>query len=300
MAQIEGQAVVIQPTLARRTTSRLTRLGRLARKKPLGTVAALVLLLLVFTAAAAPLIAPYDPLETHKGDALLGPSKTYLMGSDGSGRDVLSRLIYGARTSVFIALITVSIAIAIAFNIGLFTGYFGGPVDLIGQRLIDAKMSIPGLVLAMSIVAVMGQSIFNLILAMTIILVGLSSRVIRGAVLTTKENIYVEAARAIGCGNLRIMYRHVAPQVVAPAIIMASLQLGFVIVYEASLSFLGLGIPPPTPSWGGMLDSSVRAYLLHTPLQSVWPGLAITIVVLSFHLFGDALRDTLDPRLRSG
>ena len=300
MAQREMETLVLEVPTTSKWGARGKGLTRVARQKPLGAISFVILLFILLTAATSPWITPHDPLEPYAREQLQKPNAKFWLGSDGAGRDILSRLMYGARTSLFISFFATTLGVSGGVILGVVTGYFGKTVDMIGQRVVDSIIAIPGLVLALAIVAVLGQSVNNLIIAMFILIIPATSRIIRGQVMTTKENTYIEAARAIGCTNLRIMIKHVTPQVVAPAIIVASVLLGSVIIWESSLSFLGMGAPPPTPSWGRMLDTSTRGYMIQAPLITLWPGLAISMVVLSFNLFGDALRDVLDPRLRTG
>ncbi|MBI4298518.1 MAG: ABC transporter permease [Chloroflexi bacterium] len=297
---MSSQSVALEMPRGAKMRGRLKRLGRVARQKPLGAISAVVLLVIILSAIFAPLVSPHDPLRPYNQQQLTNPSKQFPLGTDGAGRDILSRLIYGARTSLTISFTVVGIGIVFGTLYGLVTGYFMGVVDMVGQRVVDAIQSIPSLVLALAIVAVLGQSTTNVIIALLLGFWTGTSRIIRGQTLTTKENTYVEAARAIGCSNIRVMLRHIAPQVYAPAIIVASVLLGQIILAEASLSFLGMGTPPPAPSWGRMLDTSTRGYMIQAPLITLWPGVAIVIVVLAFNLLGDALRDILDPRLRTG
>ncbi|MBI4299670.1 MAG: ABC transporter permease [Chloroflexi bacterium] len=278
--------------------SRWKGIVRFARQKPLGAIAALVIFLLVLIAILGPLIAPFDPLEMHLRDRLLGPSGRYWFGTDDIGRDVLSRLIYGSRTSLFVGLMAVGMGTTFGTMMGILSGYFEGKVDLIIQRVADTIMSFPGLIFLMTIVAVLGTGLFNAMLAIAVLIWPSESRILRGAVLSAKQNAYVDAARSIGASDLRILLRHILPNVMAPIIIIASVMLGGAILLEASLSFLGLGTPPPRPSWGGMLSAEGRRYMESAPWLAVAPGVTISIVVLAFNLLGDALRDILDPRLR--
>ena len=289
-------------------TSRSRTWGRslldVARRKPLGTAGAIVTLLLIFAAVSAPLIAPFDPYEfnlTEQGLPLRqqAPNGEFLFGTDALGRDVLSRIIYGARVSLLVGFLSVALGTTVGTAIGLASGFWGGTVDQVLQRIVDTFMAFPGIVLALAVIAVLGQSLMNIILVIAIVIAPGTSRVIRGAVLAIKENVYIEAARSIGASDLRISIRHVLPNVFAPVIIIATVWVGNAIVIEAALSFLGLGTPPPTPTWGGMLAGEGQRNLENAPWLAIFPGLAISIVVLSFNMLGDALRDVLDPRLRS-
>lgn len=275
-----------------------------ARRKPLGTAGAVVTLLLILTAIFAPVIAPFDPYDfnlTERGLPLRreAPNGEFLFGTDALGRDVLSRIIYGARVSLLVGFLSVAVGTALGTAIGLASGYWEGKVDQVLQRIVDTFMAFPGIVLALAVVAVLGQSLINIILVISIVIAPGTSRVVRGAVLAVKQNVYVDAARSIGASDLRIVVRHLLPNVVAPVIIIATVWIGNAIVIEAALSFLGLGTPPPTPTWGGMLAGEGQRNLENAPWLAIFPGLAISIVVLSFNMLGDALRDILDPRLRA-
>ena len=274
------------------------------RRKPLGTAGAIVTLLLIFAAVSAPLIAPFDPYELNLTEQGLpirqqAPNGEFLFGTDALGRDVLSRIIYGARVSLMVGFMSVALGTGVGTAIGLASGYWGGKVDEVLQRIVDTFMAFPGIVLALAVIAVLGQSLMNIILVIAIVIAPGTSRVIRGAVLAIKENVYIDAARSIGASDLRIVIRHVLPNVFAPVIIIATVWVGNAIVIEAALSFLGLGTPPPTPTWGGMLAGEGQRNLENAPWLAIFPGLAISIVVLSFNMLGDALRDVLDPRLRT-
>jgi len=252
----------------------------------------------VFTAIFADVLAPYDPLFTRPEIRLAPPSWQHPFGTDDIGRDVLSRIIYGTRLSLWVGLLAVGIGTVAGTLIGLICGYWEGWLDLGLQRVMDALMTIPGLILALAIVSVLTPNTTNAMLAIAIVIIPGNSRIVRGAVLSAKQNPYVEAARALGCGHLRIIASHILPNVTAPILIIASIWLGNAIFIEASLSFLGLGTQPPTPSWGLMLSSTGRAFMEQAPWLAIFPGLAISLAVLGFNLFGDALRDVWDPKLR--
>lgn len=271
--------------------------GALARK-PLGMASAALIALLVFTAIFADVLAPYDPLAAQPEIRLAAPSWEHPFGTDDIGRDVLSRVIYGTRISLWVGLLAVGIGTLAGTIIGLVSGYWEGWVDLILQRMMDALMAIPGLILALAIVSVLTPSTTNAMLAIAVVIIPGNSRIVRGAVLSAKQNPYVEAARALGCRQLGIMQGHILPNVTAPILIIASIWLGNAILIEASLSFLGLGTQPPTPSWGLMLSSTGRAFMEQAPWLAIFPGLAISLAVLGFNLFGDTLRDAWDPKLR--
>lgn len=256
-----------------------------------------VLVLLVAAAAAAPALAPYDPLEADRGAARAAPSSAHLLGTDEIGRDVLSRLIWGARYSLPVGLIPVVIAGLAGTALGLASGYFGGWVDGTVMRVVDVMMAFPGILLAIAIVAVLGPGLTNLMIAIGTFSVPLYARLIRGSTLAAKHLTYVEAAQALGASDARIVLRHILPNVFAPLIVVTTLRVATAILAAASLSFLGLGAQPPDPEWGAMLNSA-RRFLRVAWWMSVFPGLAITVVVLAMNLVGDALRDVLDPRLR--
>jgi peptide/nickel transport system permease protein len=281
-----------------RSASSLVRLGRLARKKPLGAISAVIIVVMVFAGIFAGVVSPFDPLEPHVRDRLSGPSTTYYMGTDQLGRDVFSRVVHGARTSLLIAIPAVALGVGIGSLIGIMSGFLGGWFDLIVQRFLDASQAIPSLILALAVIAVLGAGTDKVIYVIAFIAVPWNGRVVRGAVLAIKENQYIDAARAVGASSSRIMFRHILPNVVAPILVLVSVLLGAAIIIEASLSFLGLGVPPPNPSWGGMLSREGRAYMEQVPTLALFPGLAISLVVLAFNMLGDTLRDIWDPRLR--
>jgi ABC-type dipeptide/oligopeptide/nickel transport system permease subunit len=268
------------------------------KRKPLGAVSAALLVLLVLTAVFADVLAPYDPLATQPEIRLAAPSRAHLFGTDDIGRDVLSRVIYGSRISLWVGLLAVGIGTVVGMIIGLLCGYCEGRLDLVMQRVMDAVQAIPGLVLALAIVSVLKPNTTNAMLAIAIVIIPGNSRIVRGAVLSSKQNRYVEAAQAIGCRHPRIIVSHILPNVTAPILIIASIWLGNAILIEATLSFLGLGTQPPTPSWGLMLSSTGRAFMEQAPWLAIFPGLAISLAVFGFNLFGDTLRDAWDPKLR--
>jgi peptide/nickel transport system permease protein len=269
------------------------------RRKPLGAVSAALIVVLVFTAIFAHLLAPYDPLDAKPEIRLAAPSRAHPFGTDDIGRDVLSRVIHGSRISLWVGLLAVGIGTAVGMVIGLACGYWEGRTDLMFQRVMDAIQAIPGLLLALAIVSVLRPSTTNAMLAIAVVIIPGNSRIVRGAVLSAKQNRYVEAAQAIGCRNPRIVLRHILPNVTAPILIIASIWLGNAILIEASLSFLGVGTQPPEPSWGLMLSSTGRAFFEQAPWLAIFPGLAISLAVLAFNLFGDTLRDAWDPKLRN-
>ena len=295
-AHAEAQALEAQ--WVRPRVSPWKTLARTARVKYMGTISAVVIVAFIGVALFAEVLAPYDPIEVHADDALRAPGVAFLLGTDQLGRDQFSRIIYGARVSLMIGLLSVAIGVVFGIAIGLTSAYFGGKYDLIMQRFVDSLLAFPSLVLALVIVATLGASILNVTMAIAITLVATKARVIRGASLSIIQNQYVDAARSIGASNFRIITQYILPNVWAPIIVLFSVSLGSAIIREASLSFLGLGAPPPDPTWGGMLSGSARNYMISAPWMAIAPGLAITLVVLAFNLLGDAVRDILDPRLR--
>ncbi|MBA7643880.1 Glutathione transport system permease protein GsiD [subsurface metagenome] len=273
---------------------------RLVKEKPLGTAGGIITLLLLFTGIFADFLAPYGMNDPCMADKLLAPSARYWLGTDNLGRDILSRVIFGARVSVIVGLAAATIATIISVIIGMLSGYIGGKFDLIVQRFVDAAMCIPALIMLIIIISMVGASMMAVIISLGILWGVIGSRIIRGAVISIKENVYIEAAKAIGCPITRILIRHILPNIMAPTIIVFTTRVPNVILTEAALSFLGFGIPPPLPSWGGMLSTEGRAYMFMSPWIVVWPGLALSIVVYGVNMFGDAVRDILDPRLRGG
>ena len=273
---------------------------RLVREKPLGTVGLVITLLLLFTGIFSNLVAPYGMNEIHPADALTGPSARFWLGTDNLGRDMLSRVIFGARISVIVGLTASTLSTLIAIFIGILSGYIGGKFDLIVQRFVDAVMCLPSLIIVMVVMSLIGVGMFQIILVLGITWGIGGCRVIRSVVIDIKEDVYVEAAVAIGCPTNRILTRHILPNIMAPIIIYFSMSVPGVILAEATLSFLGFGIPPPQPSWGGLLSGTGRRYMFLAPWMVIWPGLALSIVVYGVNIFGDAVRDLLDPRLRGG
>jgi peptide/nickel transport system permease protein len=271
---------------------------RLVRRKPLGAVSAAIIVVFGLTAVFAPLIAPFDPTETHPRDKLQGPSADYWMGTDDLGRDVFSRIVYGARTSLFAGVTATIFGTLLGSLIGMISGYAGGATDTVIQRVMDSLQVLPTIVLLLVVVVALGPSMWNIVWALSIFTLPGAARIVRSAALSVKTESYVEAARLVGARPARILARHILPNVTAPIIVIASVTIGAAILAEASLSFLGLGVPPPSPSWGGMLASSGRRYFETAPWLAWFPGLAITLTVLAFNLLGDTLRDILDPRLR--
>jgi peptide/nickel transport system permease protein len=270
------------------------------KEKPLGTVGAIIVLALFIVGIFANFLAPYGYNEIIQVDTLASPSPAHILGADNVGRDVLSRVIFGARISMIVGVTATTLGILISILIAVPSGYVGGKYDLIIQRFVDAWMSFPGLIILLTAMSILGTGMWQIILVLGISYGIGGSRVVRSAVISIKESIYLQAAVATGSQTQRIIIQHVLPNIAAPVIILASVDMGGVILVEASLSFLGFGIPPPQPSWGGMLSGTGRMYMLQAPWMVIWPGLALTAVVYGINMFGDALRDLLDPRLRGG
>ena len=283
-----------------RSINFLQLLRRLVKEKPLGAIGGVITVVLLFTGLFADVLAPFGMNETDKLNFLAPPSAQYWLGTDHLGRDMLSRIIYGARVSVVVGLTSSAITVAIAVFIGVLSGYIGGPFDLMVQRVVDAVMALPGLVLLLVIISMIGPGMWSVIVTLGVLGGISSSRIIRSAVIGIKENAYVSAAQAIGCRRSTMFLRHLLPNIMAPIIILFSLNIPGVILSEASLSFLGFGIPAPQPSWGGMLGGKARPYMMSAPWMVLWPGIALAVVVFGTNIFGDALRDLLDPRLRGG
>jgi len=273
---------------------------RLVKEKPLGTVGGVITLLLLLTGIFADFLAPYGMNEPWVGGFLTPPSAKFWLGTDNLGRDILSRIIFGARISVIVGLSGSILATIISVIIGIVSGYIGGKFDLISQRVVDIWMCFPALLISMVLITIMRPSMWSIIITLAFVWGVPGSRIVRGAVVGIIENVYVEAARAVGCSTPRILTRHILPNVMATIIVLFSIRVPGIILAEASLSFLGFGIPPPTPSWGGMLSGSGRNWMFMAPWMALWPGLALTIVVYGINMFGDAVRDILDPRLRGG
>ena len=279
--------------------SRWAKSRFLARRYPLGAAGGVIMAVCVFAAVFANYITVYDPLSTNAALSLAPPSAQHWLGCDFMGRDVYSRIVYGARISLMVGIGSLGLGLTCGVIIGLTSGYLGGWVDLAVQRLIDILQSLPLLVMALLMTASLGPSLRNTIIAISIALVPSSARVVRASTLSLREQPFVESAKAIGMSELRIAFRHVLPNTLAPLIVLATAQLGATILIEAALSFLGLGVPEPYPSWGRMLSESAAEYVRTAPWLVIFPGLAISSIVFGTNLLGDALRDVLDPRQRS-
>ncbi len=275
-------------------------LMRLLKEQPLGTACGMIVLLLIFVAIFADALAPYPFDEMHLRDRMTGSSVQYLLGTDHMGRDLLSRLIHGARVSMLVGLAATTLNVLVATLIGVISGFLGGKVDLAVQRFVDAWMAFPGLLVLLTIMSLVGEGLLQIIVVLGITGGISGSRVVRGAVIGVKENDYFLAAKAVGTSTSQILLRHVLPNIMAPILIVFSINIGGVIIAEASLSFLGYGLPVEIPSWRSLLSREGRKYMEQAPWLAFWPGLCLTITVYSLNMFGDALRDLFDPRLRGG
>ena len=273
-------------------------IGRLFREKPLGAAGAVVFILFLFCGIFADVLAPYGMNQISPLNRLKPPSWAFPFGTDNLGRDMLSRCLYGAQLSVIIGFCAAGIATAISVFLGIVSGYLGGKFDLVLQRFVDAWMSFPDLIILIVVVSVVGPGMPQIIVTLGLLLGIAGSRIIRGAVVSVRENMYVHAAQSTGASTFRILWRHILPNVMAPVIVLFTTRVGTVILAESGLSFLGLGVPPPAPTWGGLLSGSGRTFMLQGPWLALAPGLCLTIVVYATNMFGDALRDLLDPRMR--
>ena len=273
---------------------------RLVREKPLGAASGIVVLLLILVSVFADVLAPYPMDEQHLVDRLQPPSARYLLGTDQLGRDFLSRLIYAARLSLGVGLAATTVNVVVAFLVGGTSGFLGGKFDLVVQRFVDAWMAFPGLLILLTVMSITGPGLPQIILVLGISGGIAGSRVLRSAVIGVKEGVYFQAAEAAGSTRWSTLIRHVLPNVAAPVIVIFSINVGGVIMAEASLSFLGFGLPAQIPSWGGMLSRDGRTHMEVAPWLALWPGLCLTVVVYVLNMFGDAMRDLLDPRLRGG
>ena len=287
-------------------------LRRLVKEKPIGFFGGILVLTIAISALVANVAAPFGANELGAGGRLASPSFGNLFGTDNLGRDVFSRVMYGARVSMWIGFLAVLAATILSLAIGVLSGYFGGWIDLLAQRIVDAFIAFPGLILLLSVIAVFrnsqfpglpAQGLFSTQIIVLILAIGVlqgvgASRTIRSAVLSVKSSMYVEAARSVGASDTRMIFVHVIPNIMAPVITLATLGFGSAILFEASLSFLGFGVPPNVPSWGGMLNREARAFMSEAPWLALAPGITLSLAVFGFNMLGDALRDLLDPRLR--
>jgi peptide/nickel transport system permease protein len=282
----------------RKRSPALHFIGRLFREKPLGAAGAVVFVLFLFCGIFADALAPYGMNQIAPLNRLKPPSWAFPFGTDNLGRDMLSRCLYGAQLSVIIGFCAAGIATFISVVLGIVSGYLGGKFDLVLQRFVDAWMSFPDLIILIVVVSVVGPGMPQIIVTLGLLLGIAGSRIIRGAVVSVRENMYVHAAQSTGASTFRILWRHILPNVMAPVIVLFTTRVGTVILAESGLSFLGLGVPPPAPTWGGLLSGSGRTFMLQGPWLALAPGLCLTIVVYATNMFGDALRDLLDPRMR--
>jgi peptide/nickel transport system permease protein len=271
----------------------------LVTRKPLGAAGGVVVLALLTVAVFADRVAPHHFNDTSLLDALQPPGRAHWFGTDELGRDVYSRVLYGAQISMTVGLVATALSVLLGAALGIVSGYFGRTLDLVLQRMVDAWLAFPGLVMVIVLLVLLGPGLASVILALGLSQAFPQSRIIRSATLVVREHAYVEASRASGASHARVLLRHVLPNIVAPIIVSASTYISFVILVEAAVSFLGYGVPPPRPSWGGMLSATGRSYMVRAPWLSIFPGLALTLAIVAFNILGDALRDLLDPRLRT-
>ncbi|MDH1766793.1 ABC transporter permease [Comamonas aquatica] len=299
---MKTQAISVQPQAASKAASRPNAcwrfLSKLFREKRLGAIGAVVAVVFLFVGLFADVLAPYGMNEVDMGARLQAPSWAHPFGTDNLGRDLLSRCMYGAQISVIIGLTVAAISTVISALIGIISGYFGGKVDLVIQRFVDAWMSFPGLVMLIVVASVFGAGITQIVFTLGLLIGIGGSRIVRSAVVSVREDMYIHAAKSIGASAPRILWRHVLPNVIPPLIVLFTSSVGTAILAESGLSFLGLGVPPPHPTWGGMLSGNGRTYMLQGPWLALAPGICLTLVVYAINVFGDALRDMLDPRMR--
>jgi peptide/nickel transport system permease protein len=272
--------------------------GKLFRRK-LVLAGAAILVVVTLLALFAPWITPYGPMAMKISDRLQSPRLAHWFGTDELGRDVYSRVLYGAQISMTVGLLATALSVLLGAALGVVSGYFGRTLDLVLQRVVDAWLAFPGLVMVIVLLVLLGPGLASVILALGLSQAFPQSRIIRSATLVVREHAYIEASRASGASHARVLLRHVLPNIVAPIIVSASSYISFVILVEAAVSFLGYGVPPPRPSWGGMLSATGRSYMVRAPWLSIFPGLALTLAIVAFNILGDALRDLLDPRLRT-
>jgi peptide/nickel transport system permease protein len=277
--------------------SELRRFSRVFFSRKLVLFGMIIIFILVIIAIFAPWLSPYNPNQVDLNQGLLNPTKGHLLGTDNFGRDTLSRLIYGSRVSFMVGTVAVGIAAVIGMILGLIAGYFGGKIYIVIMRCLDALMAIPMIALAMVIASLLGGGLRNVMLALAIAMMPMYARLMCGQVLSIRENDYITAQRSIGASNWRIMFRHILPNCFPPLIVQMTMMMGTAILTEASLSFLGVGVEPPTATWGSMITDGYR-FLINLPILSIVPGMAIMLVVFGFNMVGDGLRDALDPRLR--
>jgi peptide/nickel transport system permease protein len=286
------------PAQARPQRGTLGQLLAFARRKPIGAISAVFLVVILVLALFAPVVATHDPVATATQEKLQAPSSAHYLGTDELGRDVFSRLLHGARISLVVGYGGTLIAVTLATAIAVTSGYFGRKTDLVFQRFVDGFMAVPGLLVILAVVTILDPTVFNVLLVLGVLYGIRESRVVRSGVLGVKAMPYIEAAHAIGAGLPRIVVRYILPNIFYIVIVIGSLTVGRIIILEASVSFLGLGIPPPTPTWGQMLGGTARTFMTQAPWMGIAPGMAISLTVLGFNMLGDALRDVLDPRMR--
>lgn len=279
----------------RRSSNWLRRGGHLIRHKPLGALGLFIVILFSLIALLAPMLAPFDPLALNATKLLARPDAVNLLGTDEYGRDVLSRLIWGARVSLYVGITAVALGSLVGGLLGLLSGFYGGAIDFVVQRLTDVLMSFPTLILALAMVAMLGADLNNVVIAIAAVIMPSACRVVRSTVLSVRQNTYVSAARSLGFSDARILFRHVLPNCMTALLVLVTASIGSAILTEAALSFLGLGVPAPAPSWGGMLSGKSQSYMREAPWLVLVPGGAITLVVFGFNFMGDAIRDLLDP-----
>lgn len=290
--------IPVDASLPHRRGPLMSFLRRLVREKPLGAVGGAIFLLFLFCGVFADFLAPFGANETNMYHRLESPSWDFPMGTDHIGRDVLSRILYGAQLSMIVGFLAAGLATIVSIVLGIVSGYMGGKTDMLIQRFVDAWMTFPDLVLLIVVISIIGPGITQIIIVLGLLYGIAGSRIVRGSVVTVRENMYTHAAQSMGARTFYILWRHILPNVMPVVIVLFTTRVGAVILAEAGLSFLGLGIPPPTPTWGAMLSGTGRTYMYLGPWLALAPGLCLTIVVYAINIYGDALRDLLDPRMR--
>lgn len=298
---VDSTESVVQPRVFRgllATGRGVLAIAGFSRRKPLGAIGGAIMIFLIVIAVLAPIISPYDPEAINSEYIFNPPGGTLLLGGDQMGRDVLSRIFYGGRVSLFVGLVSVGIGITIGSLLGAVSAYYGGKFDLIIQRFVDAFLAFPGIILGLALMAVLGSSVTNIIIALCVVLAPSAIRTVRSQALAIKEMDYVVSARAVGASDFRIILLHIVPNCMALFIILITLNLGYAIIVEASLSFLGAGVPPDVATWGGMLARGGLTYIETAYWLAIFPGIALSLAVFGINMLGDAMRDVLDPRLR--